>query len=252
MSDSGPDQEYTQQEEAGHVSALTRFELTGRRLTLWTERARSWLASLFVFSAKAIGDAKLPDDSENVGEKAKRLTITVVDSLEENARKTSVDNELKVAQKQKCEAEAKEAFAAAELRELELEKVRIDIERSREEVKSLQLRNIEKQLELQQQLHDCTEGKTGIHTYINESGVPVFLFADLPDTEQTHIEEPVPIDKLGFSSKLARALSAAGIKNIDDLCHQSPKQLMKINGVGKKSVEAIALRLSELGRQLSS
>jgi DNA-directed RNA polymerase alpha subunit len=58
------------------------------------------------------------------------------------------------------------------------------------------------------------------------------------------------INTLDIDDRIKRALNAAGIRLIDDLCEQSEVDLFKVSGIGKLSIDAIKAALAKINRSL--
>ena len=58
------------------------------------------------------------------------------------------------------------------------------------------------------------------------------------------------IDDLDFSARSNNCLRRAGINTVDDLTQKSEEDMMKVRNLGRKSLDEIKKKLSDLGLTL--
>ena len=58
------------------------------------------------------------------------------------------------------------------------------------------------------------------------------------------------IDELELSVRSYNCLKRAGINTVEELCSKTPEDMMKVRNLGRKSLEEVLGKLSELGLQL--
>ena len=58
------------------------------------------------------------------------------------------------------------------------------------------------------------------------------------------------IDELELSVRSYNCLKRAGINTVAELCDKSPDDMMKVRNLGRKSMEEVEQKLSELGLSL--
>ena len=88
------------------------------------------------------------------------------------------------------------------------------------------------------------------------------MFIDLSEnakTAEVMIEKPsdtkgkvleMNIDELELSVRSYNCLKRAGINTVEELCNKTPDDMMKVRNLGRKSLEEVLAKLSELGLQL--
>ena len=101
--------------------------------------------------------------------------------------------------------------------------------------------------------------KLTLDVYINEH---LSLFIDLSDRgieAQVMADKPMDpkgkvmdmnIDELELSVRSYNCLKRAGINTVEELCNKTADDMMKVRNLGRKSLEEVLGKLSELGLQL--
>ena len=69
------------------------------------------------------------------------------------------------------------------------------------------------------------------------------------DDEKGKVLE-MSIDELELSVRSYNCLKRAGINTVAELCDKSPDDMMKVRNLGRKSMEEVEQKLSELGLSL--
>jgi DNA-directed RNA polymerase subunit alpha len=70
------------------------------------------------------------------------------------------------------------------------------------------------------------------------------------DDEKEKILE-MNIDELELSVRSFNCLKRAGINTVEELCSKTPGEMMKVRNLGRKSLDEVLAKLSELGLSLS-
>lgn len=60
------------------------------------------------------------------------------------------------------------------------------------------------------------------------------------------------IDELELSVRSFNCLKRAGINSVEELCAKTPEEMMKVRNLGRKSLEEVLVKLSELGLSLQT
>ena len=69
------------------------------------------------------------------------------------------------------------------------------------------------------------------------------------DDEKEKILE-MNIDELELSVRSFNCLKRAGINTVEELCSKTPGEMMKVRNLGRKSLDEVLGKLSELGLSL--
>ena len=84
---------------------------------------------------------------------------------------------------------------------------------------------------------------------LSEAAMDLSVIADKPD-DSTGKTLEMSIDELELSVRSYNCLKRAGINTVAELCDKSPDDMMKVRNLGRKSMEEVEQKLSELGLSL--
>ncbi|SDB43305.1 DNA-directed RNA polymerase subunit alpha [Pseudobutyrivibrio sp. YE44] len=84
---------------------------------------------------------------------------------------------------------------------------------------------------------------------LSEAAQDLSVIADKPD-DTTGKTLEMSIDELELSVRSYNCLKRAGINTVAELCDKSPDDMMKVRNLGRKSMEEVEQKLSELGLSL--
>ena len=84
---------------------------------------------------------------------------------------------------------------------------------------------------------------------LSEAAQDLSVIADKPD-DTTGKTLEMSIDELELSVRSYNCLKRAGINTVAELCDKSPEDMMKVRNLGRKSMEEVEQKLSELGLSL--
>ncbi len=84
---------------------------------------------------------------------------------------------------------------------------------------------------------------------LSEAAQDLSVIADKPD-DSTGKTLEMSIDELELSVRSYNCLKRAGINTVAELCDKSPDDMMKVRNLGRKSMEEVEQKLSELGLSL--
>ena len=77
------------------------------------------------------------------------------------------------------------------------------------------------------------------------------MIAEKPDNTEDKVKE-MNIDELELSVRSYNCLKRAGINTVEELTNKTSEDMMKVRNLGRKSLEEVLAKLSELGLSLSS
>jgi len=84
---------------------------------------------------------------------------------------------------------------------------------------------------------------------LSDAAQDLSVIADKPD-DTTGKTLEMSIDELELSVRSYNCLKRAGINTVAELCDKSPDDMMKVRNLGRKSMEEVEQKLSELGLSL--
>jgi DNA-directed RNA polymerase subunit alpha len=84
---------------------------------------------------------------------------------------------------------------------------------------------------------------------LSDAAQDLSVIADKPD-DSTGKTLEMSIDELELSVRSYNCLKRAGINTVAELCDKSPDDMMKVRNLGRKSMEEVEQKLSELGLSL--
>ncbi|WP_028242184.1 DNA-directed RNA polymerase subunit alpha [Pseudobutyrivibrio ruminis] len=84
---------------------------------------------------------------------------------------------------------------------------------------------------------------------LSDAAQDLSVIADKPD-DTTGKTLEMSIDELELSVRSYNCLKRAGINTVAELCDKSPEDMMKVRNLGRKSMEEVEQKLSELGLSL--
>ena len=84
---------------------------------------------------------------------------------------------------------------------------------------------------------------------LSDAAQDLSVIADKPD-DTTGKTLEMSIDELELSVRSYYCLKRAGINTVAELCDKSPEDMMKVRNLGRKSMEEVEQKLSELGLSL--
>ena len=84
---------------------------------------------------------------------------------------------------------------------------------------------------------------------LSDAAQDLSVIADKPD-DTTGKTLEMSIDELELSVRSYNCLKRAGINTVAELCDKSPDEMMKVRNLGRKSMEEVEQKLSELGLSL--
>lgn len=84
---------------------------------------------------------------------------------------------------------------------------------------------------------------------LSDAAQDLSVIADKPD-DTTGKTLEMSIDELELSVRSFNCLKRAGINTVAELCDKSPDDMMKVRNLGRKSMEEVEQKLSELGLSL--
>ena len=84
---------------------------------------------------------------------------------------------------------------------------------------------------------------------LSDAAQDLSVIADKPD-DTTGKTLEMSIDELELSVRSFNCLKRAGINTVEQLCNKTPDDMMKVRNLGRKSLEEVEQKLSELGLSL--
>lgn len=86
---------------------------------------------------------------------------------------------------------------------------------------------------------------------LSERGIQADVMAEKPNDPKSKVMD-MNIDELELSVRSYNCLKRAGINTVEELCNKTADDMMKVRNLGRKSLEEVLGKLSELGLQLRS
>ena len=84
---------------------------------------------------------------------------------------------------------------------------------------------------------------------LSDRGIEAQVMADKPMDPKGKVKD-MNIDELELSVRSYNCLKRAGINTVEELCNKTADDMMKVRNLGRKSLEEVLGKLSELGLQL--
>lgn len=232
-----PDFEHKSEEPSEQLSfpgrSFERYDLTGRQIGGWRVTVRETLVAVLKkvrLLGKAASEIQLPDTTEQLGDKVKKLPGKAVVFLESQIQKAPIENQLKSAQTQT-------EFAQQEL-------IRAQIENIREDTRGKKLSNLERELVILERICEITQGWTGIH-FMTDGDDEIVVFGAVPNLpEDSSDARGITIGELGLPRRIVTALANAGIETIGGLQDLGRTRISVIEGIGQKSLAEIERTLA--------
>lgn len=84
---------------------------------------------------------------------------------------------------------------------------------------------------------------------LSERGIQADVMAEKPSDSKGKVMD-MNIDELELSVRSYNCLKRAGINTVEELCNKTADDMMKVRNLGRKSLEEVLGKLSELGLQL--
>ena len=84
---------------------------------------------------------------------------------------------------------------------------------------------------------------------LSENARNTEVMIEKPDDEKGKVLE-MSIDELELSVRSFNCLKRAGINTVEELCNKTSEDMMKVRNLGRKSLEEVLAKLSELGLSL--
>ena len=85
---------------------------------------------------------------------------------------------------------------------------------------------------------------------LSENAKTAEVMVEVENDEKEKVLE-MNIDELELSVRSYNCLKRAGINTVEELCSKTPEDMMKVRNLGRKSLEEVLAKLSELGLSLS-
>jgi hypothetical protein len=221
--------------------SFERYDLTGYAIKRWTTAARTKLVSVLrrvLALGKKVGETKLPGTSEKLSKKGKKLPGKILEFIESQIEKTTIENQLKASQ--------------TETEFLKQELLREQIMKTRVETRGQEFDNLSRVIEIQKNIRELTAGRTDVHV-ITEAEKEIVVFGNLKPSgvgRDTSILQNELVSVLDLSKRSKNYLIKAGIVTIKQLINYSKMDLITIKGIGKRAVEEIVEVLRTRGLSL--
>jgi DNA-directed RNA polymerase subunit alpha len=84
---------------------------------------------------------------------------------------------------------------------------------------------------------------------LSERGIQADIMAEKPNDPKGKVMD-MNIDELELSVRSYNCLKRAGINTVEELCNKTADDMMKVRNLGRKSLEEVLAKLTELGLQL--
>lgn len=84
---------------------------------------------------------------------------------------------------------------------------------------------------------------------LSERGIQADIMAEKPTDPKGKVMD-MNIDELELSVRSYNCLKRAGINTVEELCNKTADDMMKVRNLGRKSLEEVLAKLTELGLQL--
>ncbi|MCR4999443.1 MAG: DNA-directed RNA polymerase subunit alpha [Lachnospiraceae bacterium] len=81
---------------------------------------------------------------------------------------------------------------------------------------------------------------------LSDAANDIEIMSDTP-TESSNTVGEMPIEELELSVRSYNCLKRAGISTVKELCDKTPDDMMKVRNLGRKSLEEVLQKLSDLG-----
>ena len=86
---------------------------------------------------------------------------------------------------------------------------------------------------------------------LSERGIQADVMAEKPSDSKGKVMD-INIDELELSVPSYNCLKRAGINTVEELCNKTADDMMKVRNLGRKSLEEVLAKLTELGLQLKA
>ena len=86
---------------------------------------------------------------------------------------------------------------------------------------------------------------------LSERGIQADVMAEKPSDSKGKVMD-MNIDELELSVRSYNCLKRAGINTVEELCNKTADDMMKVRNLGRKSLEEVLAKLTELGLQLKA
>ena len=86
---------------------------------------------------------------------------------------------------------------------------------------------------------------------LSERGIEADVMAEKPSDSKGKVMD-MNIDELELSVRSYNCLKRAGINTVEELCNKTADDMMKVRNLGRKSLEEVLAKLTELGLQLKA
>ena len=84
---------------------------------------------------------------------------------------------------------------------------------------------------------------------LSDAANDIEIMSDTPAESSNTVGE-MPIEELELSVRSYNCLKRAGISTVKELCDKTPDDMMKVRNLGRKSLEEVLQKLSDLGLSL--